>query len=474
MKTLAGSLILTGLLLSSAVLGQSGYFPALGEVSYGYYGAGARAFAMGDAFVGLANDITGGTWNPAGIWVIETPMVSASYFIYQPNGRFTQNLTPVVTEGKLNTKVFSHFSFATPFRVSGRGVVFNFNYNRNNEFSNESEIYSGVINKLNPDVFTSDRGYLRTFSFGLSARIYRQLSVGAMANVYDGRRIIEESFSLARDLVIAPGPPPITGLWLSKSTLLDSTSSSGFNFTLGAMYKLSKVSFGAVAQTPYKVKNSSDFALMKVATFEGLPQIQESDTIFVNDSIAKLDIPLSLAFGVAFFPNEKLTATMDINYQRYGSVNWFYRDSTFFSASGIRTDFYTPIPVEWNNTLGLGVGVEYSLPTKVGRVPLRAGFRFDQLPQPKNTVVTYTNILDDEGQPTDSFDISFSTEDRQNSMSLCVGTGVHWSKLGFDMAYRYTSGAETNVTGFVNGTMIEKRKQERKAHEFRFTFTGYL
>ncbi len=473
MKTLAGSLILTCLLLSSAVLGQSGYFPALSEVSYGYYGAGARAFAMGDAFVGLANDITGGTWNPAGIWALETPMVAASYFIYQPNGRFTQNLTPVVTEGKLNTKVFSHFSFATPFRVKGRPVVFNFNYNRNNEFSNESEYYSGQENKLNPDVFTTDRGYLRTFNFGLSTRIYRQLSIGATANVYDGRRVIEQTFYLARDYIYSE-LPPITQLLLVKSTLLDSTSSSGFNVTLGAMYKLSKVSLGVVAQTPYKVKNNSDFAIMTVTTLDGLPQVQASDTMFVNDSIAKLGIPLSLAFGVAYFPTEKLTATMDVNYQRYGPLDWYYRDSTFFSASGIRTDFYTPIPVEWNNAMGLGAGIEYSLLTTFGRVPLRAGVRFDQLPQPKNTVVTYTTIMDDQGRPTDSFDVSFSTKDRQNSTSFSAGTGVHWSKIGFDLAYRYAFGAETNVTRLVNGAVFDRQKQERKAHEFRFTFIGYF
>ena len=89
MKMLVGFGLLTILIFSTAVMGQG--YPALSETSYNYFGAGARAFAMGDAYVGLSNDITSGTWNPAGIWVIESPVVSVSYNIYKPKGEFTDS-----------------------------------------------------------------------------------------------------------------------------------------------------------------------------------------------------------------------------------------------------------------------------------------------------------------------------------------------------------------------------------------------
>ena len=105
MKTLVGFATLTMLILSAAVMGQG--YPALNEISYGYYGSGARAFAMGDAFAGLADDITSGTWNPAGVWVLEGPVLAASYLIFVPKGDFTDSWGLGPTNASLNIKSLS-------------------------------------------------------------------------------------------------------------------------------------------------------------------------------------------------------------------------------------------------------------------------------------------------------------------------------------------------------------------------------
>jgi len=472
MKTLVGLTTLAVLLLVSTVMGQVGY-PALGEVSYDYFGSGARAFAMGNANIGLADDVNGGTWNPAGIWSLSKPVMSASYMSFDPHGHFTQSMTPVATNNSLNSNGLGNFSFATPFWVKGHSWVFNFNFKRNNNFITEAKYYSGVENLIIPDNSTTDKGYLRTYSFGLGTQVYGPLSFGFLANIFDGRRVTENTGQYAVDVVVTEIPPDIRRVYSERQSI-DSTTSNGLNFTMGLMYRMEKVKVGAVVYTPFEMKNSTDHSLFNTSTTNGLPDITNSDTVFVNDSIAKQDIPLTLGFGIAVMPTEKLNVTADLVYQNYGSVNWFFRDSTFFSAAGDRTDYFSKIPIDWNNTIGIGAGVEYMLNTGLGTIPIRAGVRFDQLPQPKDFMVSSNTVLDNQGEATDSAVTTYTASGRQNTIGLSLGTGVQWSQIHFDFAYRFTDGAETNLTQFFDGEQFATQKIERKAHEFKVTFTGFF
>jgi opacity protein-like surface antigen len=477
MKRLVGLTALSLILMGGVALGAVGY-PATEEISYFYQGAGARAFGMGDAFIGISNDISGGTWNPAGIWVIETPTVSASYKMFVPDGKYTHNLTPVVTKSSLDMNSIGQFSFAAPVRIKGHGYVLNFNFNHNNESIIEEQFYSGFLallypdatNQLNPDASSKDESFLRTYNLGFSTRIYKQLSFGATANIYDGRRtktaVYQGSWTDTVSVI-----DQLFDHQYRRITTIDSTTSNGFNLIFGLMYKMEKMNVGAVVRTPFQMKNNTDYSLFQVATTNGLPNIILSDTTYVQDSIAKQDMPLSIGVGVGFFPTQNLTLAADIAYYRFGSTNWYYRDSTFFSASGVRTDYFTKIPIDWNNTVGIGIGAEYLVNTPYGQIPLRAGVRFDQLPQPKDFEThTAMEIVDNDTLMV----TAITAKDRQNMMSLSLGTGVRWSQINLDVAYRFSTGAEEKIADFFYNTPISSQKLERKAHEVRFTFTGFF
>ena len=138
----------------------------------------------------------------------------------------------------------------------------------------------------------------------------------------------------------------------------------------------------------------------------------------------------------------------------------------------------------------MGVGGEYRLETKYGRIPLRAWFRFDQLPQPQSISVTSSNVgYNGLGEPFEMpggiINMTRVATDRQSETSLSLGTGIAWSQIELDFAWRYTSGAEMTLTetGISFDEFDEEnpvkttsttRSWERKAHEFRFTFTGYF
>lgn len=492
MKSLVGFVVTILLLCTSVVFAQSNQsslpgYPALGEVSYAYQGGSARAMGMGYAFVGLSNDVSSGIWNPAGLWILEGPIISASYNMYTPATEFRADMTPAVTKSNLDMNAVGHFSFVAPVRIKGHPWVFTANFNRNNEFSDNAATLSDPENKLDPDTFVEDNGNLQFFNAGASTRIYKQFSMGFTVNVIDARRVIDRNRLTSVDTIINP----VIGSTAEKYTtdqLLDSTKSNGFNFTIGMMLKGEKYSAGAVIQTPYTMKHSTDRSHFVETRLNGLIQVENTSTIFVVDSLAKQEVPLSMTFGVGLFPRENLTLTMDVSFQNYGSTNWFYLDSTFFAPNGERTEYYTEIPIDWNNNAGLGVGLEYLLNTKYGRVPLRAGFRYDQLPQPAVVNQTTSNVGYNDGTP---YELNLATvtrtaSDRQKATSFSLGSGIGWSRIELDFAYMYTGGAkleytQTNISygeddegnPVANSESI-KQEWDRKSHEFRITFTGFF
>ncbi len=494
MKPLVGFIAAMLILCSSVVFAQMndepllGY-PALKEVSYAYNGGSARAMGMGYAFVGLSNDVSSGIWNPAGLWVLEGPIISASYNMYSPAGEFESDMTSGVTKNDLDMSAVGHFSFVAPVRIKGHPWVFTANFNRNNEFSSESAVWTNPENKLDPDTFVEDNGSLQFFNAGASTRIYKQFSMGFTLNVITGKRVVDRNTLTLVDSITNS----VTGDAVEKYTtdqLLDSTTSNGFNFTVGMMFKGETFSAGAVVQTPYTIKHSTDRSHFVNTTVADLEDIENTSTIFVVDSLAKQEIPLSLAFGTAYFPAENLTLSLDLSYQNYGSTSWFHLDSSFFAANGERFDHYTEFPIDWNNNIGLGFGLEYLLNTKYGVVPLRTGFRYDQLPQTGVITQTTSNVdYDDVGvaQESDSVTITRVASDRQNTASFSLGTGIGWSRIKLDFAYMFTTGAKLEYTetdiawGGEDGdgnpivnVASTKRAWDHKSHKVQFTFTGFF
>lgn len=481
MKTLVSVFALLILVsFTSFAMGQEGYYsnyPALTEISYGYYGGGARAFSMGSANIGLADDVNGGSWNPAGVWIVEDVTVSGSYRLFAPTGdySFKKNTISLMTQNNIDMNAIGHFSFVAPVRIKGHPFTFTFNYVRNNERTvSESNVQSQRFEDM------EDKSFLRTYSVGFSTRVYQQLSLGFLANIYDGRRITESVITNTRDTVV-DATYDIHQTIEESLTALDSVSSNGFNMTLGLMYRFEKMSMGATVRTPFEMKNDNDRSEFNITELGGLPSIDGSDTTYIQDIKTKQEMPLSLGFGVGVYPSEKLTVVLDVNYQKYGSVQYFYLDSTFITPGGDRFDFFKSRDIDWNNTFAVGGGIEYSMQTGIGEIPMRAGIRYNQLPRPKTFTVIENAQYDVLNQYTGEDEVTYIGEGRQNEMWFTLGTGIHWGKLGFNFSYRIVSGGELNVTTvenseFIDGTIVENartiEKIDSNSNEFYFSFVG--
>ncbi|MEE9443363.1 MAG: outer membrane protein transport protein [candidate division Zixibacteria bacterium] len=482
MKMLIGLLTLSILLGVSLAFGQTPY-TAINANSFGFYGGGARAMAMGSAFIGLADDASGGSWNPAGIYQMDKPLISASYNIFKPRDEFKYDADPFslheVTNNNLQINGLNYFSFMAPVRIKGHPWVFNFNYIRNNNRSILVDIKSNPLSGLDPDSYQKWESYLQTFNFGFSTRLYDRLAFGVLANIYDARQTIISGESLSYDSVIYFDGSSINVM--QQTNVTDSTASNGFNFLIGLMYKLDKMSFGATVRTPFKLKHSSDYIFEVLTTHQGLEHVYGTFSIFDDDNPSKQAMPLSVGFGVGLTPKENMNITLDFNFDKYGSVSWFANDSTVISPGGEKTDYYTETPIDWNNTFGVGSGIEYFLSSEYGQIPLRVGFRFNQLPQPKDFVQNDHMFLDDNGQLTGASTTTFSASGRQNMQQFSVGSGIHWAQIKIDFAYRYTSSTGLNIlqtltaTGFEDEpATISNQQLKPKAHEINISFTGYF
>ena len=53
---------------------------------FNFVGGGTRAKGMGNAFIGVSNDVTGGSWNPAGLYELDKTTVGISWFNMNPKG----------------------------------------------------------------------------------------------------------------------------------------------------------------------------------------------------------------------------------------------------------------------------------------------------------------------------------------------------------------------------------------------------
>ncbi|MFH1701380.1 MAG: outer membrane protein transport protein [Candidatus Zixiibacteriota bacterium] len=482
MKTLVGLLTLSLMLTVSVVFGQS-TSRALNANSFGFYGGGARAMAMGNAFIGLADDISGGSWNPAGIYQLDKPAISVSYNMFTPKGEYRYNrdeyLINEITPNDIQLNGIGHFSFVAPVRIKGHPWVFNLNFIRNNNSSFLRNMKTNPWSNLDPDDYLKSESGMRTFNFGFSTRLYDRLAIGVVANIYDAREIVVDIERWAYDSVIYFDGTSINVK--HENGVTDSIASSGFNFLIGTMYKMDKVSLGAVIRTPFQLKHNSDRLFEFLTTHQGLVYTAGSDTLFDDNNLSKQDLPLSIGFGVGLTPKENIKITLDFNYDKYGSVSWFANDSTVISPGGERTDYYSEIPIDWNNTFGVGSGIEYVLTSAFGQIPIRAGFRFNQLPTPKDFNQHTDIILDMDGNDTGARNMLYTASGRQNMTQFSVGSGIHWSQIRIDLTYRISSqtgwnrvDTETDIDNPSQIKTISVQGNEPKSHEFNISFTGYF
>lgn len=451
------------LLLAGFVVGQE---PAtelnLRPYRLDFVGSGARAEGMGNAYIGVSDDVSAGSWNPAGLSSLESPIISLAWGTMKPRG--TSNTTVTIDQGTFahtgSINGVSAINFAAPVRIKGHQFVGAFNFTRHSDefvfFGQSAELWVPYYVPIGDNRYRKDSiffeshsenelsGGLESVSFSFGTRVYNNLSAGVSLNIYTGTMVEDNPVIRLADTVVDFTNLQIYEMSINSRTL-DSTSFSGFNFTLGAKYSGDKFDIGAIIRTPFSLNTTIDRSIYQIRAINGLPTDEGTDTLYFDDNLAKYDIPWIIAVGGAFRPNEKLTLATDVELRSFGSSKINFRTDLLLDPGGENTEFFEESDPEWKSVIHIRMGGEYMMESAIGQIPLRAGYGYVPL------------IL-----PSRSIDGAKSTTVRT---TMSVGTGIWWEQIHLDAAYTYST-FDYDEFGNLNF--------KNRDHHLNLMFTGYF
>jgi long-subunit fatty acid transport protein len=482
-------LVLAFVNLGYAQIGPEGQVLVTRNImDYNFLGGGARARAMGGAFIAVADDPSAATWNPAGLVQMDKYQMGATLDFLNPKLEYTASYTlddmsPFDNSLKQNKAFISFGSVVLPFTLMEKELVGSVAYNRVSNLY-DKRVYNGLGVSLWKDTLgnvwdtlrshdqTEEiKGGLDVIVLSLGTKVYKDLSFGLGVNVYtggfkyNGDQLIDLSWDAVSDTSIR-FRPYIEG------------SYSGVNLTFGTMYKYQGLRLGAVLKTPFKLKEKDDVQLFLDFIVQDVvnPYSVQAGLFWPKEYEQKWEIPMMIGFG-ASYQYEGLTLAGDMEFRDFSSSKLIYPEEWFdpFSPD-------TSMKLNWNSITQFRIGAEYLLQSKYGTIPIRAGFRnnpqvFSDL---EKVEVSYADF-----DPSSGIDIlsmlSQSYGSKVSGSTFSFGTGIGWSQIKLDFTYEFSQ-YKTQVSGeiygiegdFFQGTPFELKDIKKKDNRFMVNFTGFF
>ncbi len=515
MRSLAAKVFLIFLLAAGTAFSQDFHLYGFTMYNLEFLGTGARARSMGGAFVGIADDASALTWNPAGLIQVSKTQASlggsivrlktTNEFSYAQasnrsfNGDFTKDLLNLASG-----------SFIAPVRVKGHPFVAAINYQRvidNNDevFSRQQVDYtlttsagtaSGSDNWSDQNRTLSN---LHRFALGFGTDIYGHLSFGGAINIYTGGGYNEYFGSLTDTVALMFGSEVLDTIETRRHSLVrDELSTSAANLTGSFMYRTEKFRAGISVQSPFELSTDHDikradtnYVKSTSVAGPGTP-LNTRPTLYLGKT--KIEIPLTIGLGASMQVTPKFLVSGDVELRSTSGNKYFvraeepatseddrnvftlpssiyYKDSTessYYDASGDLVEIYNEFELGYESSMQIRFGAEYMLATKLGTIPLRGGVRFTQLP-----FRDVTNVKRDPlGQANDDFVLG----DKLSQTSFTFGSGIHWEQVWLDFAVDMTKQeqSESGISVFESGTAGYVNARTKETPSFMMTFTGFF
>ena len=294
---------------------------SLSAIDWNISGAGARAAGMGGAFIGVADDATAITWNPAGLTQLYRPEVSLVARFVAENYKYESSYFEDSIDNQSHFIV--NFASAAYPLMDGRIVAAV-------AFQKQLDWYSGW--ESNEDE-TADGG-ANTIIPGIAVRVLPILSVGFSTNIWMGSSI-KNTFDY--DYV--------------ERTI----TFSGFNMAFGLMTDLNNLQnpiplkFGMMMRTPFELGVEVD------ADYEYFEDLHYKNTV---------DMPMMLGFGASLRIGDNLTVSTDYEIRAYGNsmINYEMGGESNLSDSE-------------ENLNQIRIGAEYLVVSDFAVIPFRVGFK---------------------------------------------------------------------------------------------------
>ena len=363
---------------------------------------GAKAGAMGGAFIGLADDYSAIFWNPAGISQVQNFQLAAYYCGVMPSASYKNSQLGI--DAKTETQTYSSpgimayvpidsgfISFGLGVYIpSGLGTTWNGDDFKNLTGGNSYEWMSkiGVIN----------------IAPALSIKLLPSLSLGAAFNLSYG------FLDLKRPQYVLD-PKNRQPIWGQYS---ESSSGWGFGGTFGLLFKpINLISIGATFRTANTIAFSG-------TAENDLLKAMMGDNYRDADLERDIQWPIWYGAGIALRPLGFLTITADIQYTNWKSLDTLDTKYTGWEAAGVTEG---KMNMSWKSTMQIRFGAEANL---FDFLAIRAGYYIDPAPAPDETL----NIL------FPSIDYS----------GITFGLAFEFSHLTIEGSVEYLMGKERTIT----------------------------
>jgi len=477
-------IVLTGLLVSLANLAFAQGLRYESYYNWNFLGAGARARAMGGAFLAVSDDGTAATWNPAGLAYNEGVLTSMNWNLVHAS---VDNNPAGFGEASGNFRSLGFWSFVAPITLYEHEFVGGVTYNRLQDIFYEDGIASRVEDIDTLDVSSRVRsvGGLANINMGFGTQISSKLTIGVGVNLAAGDR---------RDdyyhLIVAQGGRFQNAVWDTVIMNLEAdVDYSGMYGNFGIMYRTDDWSLGLVYTTPWTLTEQLDFKTYN-ATKRDQILYAPTEAYFVTER--EIEMPYSIGLGGSYRASEQLLLAVDIQYRPFADGNFSTQQTAEPTNDdrGVRSPASPMVdyPTNWLNLTQFRVGAEYMVESGYGRIPLRAGFH--NVPMVSgNSTGTRNVIVDYYQRPI--WDVLTYPNDADNDQDMgfgfAFGTGIHWSQVHLDIALEFENSSSTDEGSYWfsftdNGippyeeVELGSYEREYKHSQTRFLlhFTGYF
>jgi len=462
----------TRILLLLAILSLMVADASFGQTYYGlnnnWIGSGVRARSMGGAFIGLADDASAITWNPAGLAQTLDPQISFTGSYTKPNSTIDLDFGSYRTGPfRVNNNRFrlSYASFVAPLRIKEHQFSASIAYQRLNEFAQADMqnpyIWAPVMYAVWDSVLVANlqqdvTGGMDAINLGFGTNVVGNLAIGASANIYVGTA--EEHYYTGAEWTDIKGSgqyaQEVRRLFRAHS--LYNVDYNGFNLTFGLHYTYDKLKVGAVVKTPFKLVRSFE-VIQNDTVWETASSsyviVQQSDKadFYLTDFKSKYGQPLTVGIGLGYQVTPDFTVAADFEWRRFGKTNISLLDSTFILSSGDQVEYFTDYWSGFRNAGEGRVGFEYMYRKGAADFPIRGGFRYIQ--HYDTDVSNSTAYFDRTEDQIFLVYWPILRGDRMSAYAVTGGTGVHWERIWLDFGVEYysqprtVSGAEFDYTG---------------------------
>jgi long-subunit fatty acid transport protein len=231
--------------------------------SFNPVGAGARGAGMGGAFIGVADDGSAASFNPAGLAQLRRSELAFVAFRHA-----VETTVPNPDTGRTETEKSSHqapdfFGLAVPFEVSGRNLTLQVSYQRSVDLFGKGRAFTrdtvpfrelGLSvpgnARLSADIVPEQSGAFHTVSAAGAYQLTPRLAVGASINYWIADWISQGTVSSRVNTITPVGVPSV----LLSSTNRDFKHEQGMNgasVNAGVLLRYPKISIGAVLHLPF-------------------------------------------------------------------------------------------------------------------------------------------------------------------------------------------------------------------------------